>query len=124
MNDLLKLLLVEDSDDDAQLLVRELKRGGYLVDYQRVESAEDMRRSLQEHSWHLVISDFSMPHFDALGALETLKASGRDLPFIIVSGTIGEDVAVSAMKAGAHDYLLKGNLKKLIPVIQRELRDA
>lgn len=120
----LKVLVVEDSEDDVQLLLRELKRGGYLVQYQRVELAEDMSRLLKEHVWDLVISDYSMPRFNALKALETLKASGLDLPFIIISGTIGEDVAVSAMKAGAHDYLLKGNLTRLTPVIQRELREA
>ncbi len=120
----LKVLVVEDSEDDAQLLLRELKRGGYSIQYQRVELAEEMMRLLKEDRWDLVISDYSMPRFSALKALETLKASGLDLPFIIVSGTIGEDMAVSAMRAGAHDYLLKGKLKRLIPVIQRELRDA
>ena len=120
----LHLLMVEDSEDDAQLLLRELKRGGYAVQYQRIELAEDMNRLLREDSWDLVISDYSMPRFNALQALEILKASGLDLPFIIISGTIGEDMAVSAMRAGAHDYLLKGKLKKLIPVIQRELREA
>ncbi len=120
----LKVLVVEDSEDDTQLLLRELKRGGYVVQYQRVESAEEMSRLLIKDSWDLVISDYSMPRFSALQALETLKASGLDLPFIIISGTIGEDTAVSAMRAGAHDYLLKGKLKKLIPVIQLELREA
>ncbi len=120
----LKVLVVEDSEDDAQLVLRELKRGGYVVQYERVELAEDMIRLLKEESWDLVISDYSMPRFNALQALDTLKASGLDLPFIIVSGTIGEDMAVAAMRAGAHDYLLKGKLKKLVPVIQREVRDA
>src|ERR1700704_2931553 len=120
----LKVLVVEDSEDDAQLLLRELKRGGYVVQHQRVESADEMSRLLKSDSWDIVISDYSMPRFNAFQALETLKASGLDLPFIIVSGTIGEDMAVSAMRAGAHDYLLKGKLKKLIPVIQRELREA
>jgi PAS domain S-box-containing protein len=120
----LRVLVVEDSEDDAQLLLRELQRGGYVVQHQRVELAEEMSRLLKEHAWDLVISDYSMPRFNALKALETLKASRLDLPFIIVSGTIGEDVAVSAMKTGAHDYLVKGNLTRLIPVIQRELREA
>jgi PAS domain S-box-containing protein len=124
MESSLKVLVVEDSEDDAQLLLRELKRGGYVVQHQCVESADEMSRLLKEESWDLVISDYSMPRFTALQALETLKASGLDLPFIIVSGTIGEDMAVSAMRAGAHDYLLKGKLKKLIPVIQRELREG
>jgi len=123
MKQSLKMLIVEDSEDDAQLLLREVERS-YVVEYQQVESAEDMSRLLKEYSWDLVISDYSMPRFNAFQALETLKASGLDLPFIIVSGTIGEDVAVAAMKAGAHDYLLKGKLKKLIPVIERELGDA
>jgi two-component system cell cycle sensor histidine kinase/response regulator CckA len=120
----LKLLLVEDSEDDAQLLLRELSRGGYAVEYERVEVAEEMTRLLKQGSWDLVISDYSLPRFDALEALKILKTSGLDLPFIIVSGAIGEDIAVSAMRSGAHDYLHKDNLKKLIPVIQRELREA
>jgi two-component system cell cycle sensor histidine kinase/response regulator CckA len=120
----LRVLVVEDSVDDAQLLLREIERGGYAVEHQRVESAAEMGRLLKEFTWDIVISDYSMPKFNAIQALEVLKASGLDLPFIIVSGTIGEDVAVSAMRGGAHDYLLKGKLKKLIPVIQRELRDA
>ena len=81
----LRVLVVEDSEDDAQLLLRELKRGGYLIQYQRVESAEEMSRLLQEDSWDLVISDYSLPRFNALEALDTLKSSGLDLPFIIVS---------------------------------------
>src|SRR5258705_8982284 len=106
----LRVLVVEDSVDDAQLLLREIERGGYAVEHQRVESAAEMSRLLKEFTWDIVISDYSMPQFNAIQALEVLKASGLDLPFIIVSGTIGEDVAASAMGGGGHDYVLKGKL--------------
>ncbi|GFO62255.1 hybrid sensor histidine kinase/response regulator [Geomonas paludis] len=120
----LKVLLVEDSQEDSLLLVRELMRGGYKLEHQRVETAEGMRRALEAVSWDVVISDYSMPSFDALGALQVLHESGQDLPFIIVSGKIGEDLAVAAMKSGASDYLMKGNLTRLVPVVERELREA
>ncbi len=120
----LRILIVEDSEEDALLLLVELRRNGYEPESERVETREAMKEALRRREWDVVISDYVMPKFSGLDALATLKESGLDLPFIIVSGNIGEDIAVDAMKAGAHDYILKGNLKRLIPAIERELRDA
>src|SRR5919109_583327 len=120
----LRILIVEDSDDDTQLMIREIQRGGYAVDAERVQTREDMQAALARRSWDLVLSDYSMPRFNAMEALATLKASGLDIPFIVVSGTIGEETAVAALKAGAHDFLVKAKLARLIPAIERELREA
>ena len=121
----LKVLLVEDSEDDALLLVRTLRRGGYDPTWERVDTAPAMGAALEGRGWDLVISDHSMPAFSSLAALGLLRRKGFvDLPFIIVSGQIGEDAAVAAMKAGAHDYLMKDNLARLTSAIERELRDA
>jgi PAS domain S-box-containing protein len=120
----LNVLIVEDSDDDAQLVIRELRRGGYTVISERVETKQDMEEALSRQRWDIILSDYSMPHFSAMGALATLKASGQDIPFLVISGTIGEETAVTALKAGAHDFLVKGKLPRLIPAIERELRDA
>src|SRR4051812_26412266 len=109
----LALLIVEDSADDAELVARELRRSHYAVTYERVDTAEAMRTALARSAWDLVIADYSMPSFDALGALAVLQQQGLDLPFIIVSGSIGEETAVAGMKAGAHDYLLKQHLTRL-----------
>ncbi len=124
MGIVLRVLLVEDSADDARLLVRQLTSAGYDVQHERVESPAAMRDALTRTSWDLVISDYSMPGFSGTAALNLLQEQGVDVPFIFVSGTIGEDVAVAAMKAGASDYVLKDKLKRLIPAIERELRDA
>src|ERR687894_719441 len=121
----LKVLLVEDSEDDALLLVRMLRRGGYDPAWERVDTAVAMEAALDGRRWDLIISDHSMPAFSSLAALGLVRSKGFvDLPFIIVSGRIGEDAAVSAMKAGAHDYLMKDNLTRLNSAIERELRDA
>src|SRR5215218_4179860 len=121
----LKVLLVEDSEDDALLLLRELRRGGYEPLCERVDTAAAMEAALEERAWDIVISDHSMPAFSSSAALELLRAKGFvDMPFIIVSGRIGEDVAVAAMKAGAHDYIMKDNLARLNTAIERELREA
>ncbi len=120
----LRVLIVEDSEDDAALLVRELRRGGYDPTLQRVDTAAAMSAALDRETWDIVISDYTMPRFSAPAALAVLQESGLDLPFIIVSGTIGEDPAVAAMKAGAHDYLMKGKLTRLVPAVERELREA
>jgi two-component system, cell cycle sensor histidine kinase and response regulator CckA len=120
----LQVLLVEDVEDDARLLVCELDAGGYAVVSERVETAGAMQAALKRGSWDLVICDYQLPHFSGLAALKLLQESGRDLPFIIVSGTIGEDLAVAAMKAGAHDYLMKDRLARLVPAVERELREA
>lgn len=120
----LRALIVEDSEDDAVLLLHELQRGGYETSHARVETPEDMKAELSSKTWDIIYSDFSMPRFSAFDALALVHSMDIDIPFIIVSGTIGEDRAVTAMKAGAHDYILKGNLKRLIPATERELREA
>jgi two-component system cell cycle sensor histidine kinase/response regulator CckA len=120
----LRVLLVEDSEDDALLVVEVLRRGGYAVEFARVQTAETMRLSLTTHNWDIVLCDYAMPGFDAPSALQLLRASGQDLPFVIISGRIGEDIAVESLKQGADDYLLKQNLTRLIPALQRSLQDA
>jgi PAS domain S-box-containing protein len=120
----LRVLIIEDSEDDTQLLLRELRRGSYEVDFERVETAEAMQSALAQKTWDLILSDYTMPLFNAPKALEVLKASGLDLPFIISSGTIGEETAVTALKAGAHDFFIKGKFARLGPAIERELREG
>lgn len=120
----LRALLIEDSEDDAALVVHELKRGGYDLIYERVDTREAVNAVLDQKTWDIIISDYTMPNFKGTDALEILKLKGIDIPFIFVSGTIGEDKAVEAMKNGAHDYVIKGNLKRLIPAIERELKEA
>ncbi|RPI06561.1 MAG: response regulator [Ignavibacteriae bacterium] len=124
MGNLLRILLVEDSEDDAILLIRHLQRNGYDVVYDRVVDSTSMIESLRRQPWDIVIADYALPAFNGLSALAIFKESKIDIPFIIVSGTIGEDIAIQAMKAGAHDYVMKGNLARLIPAIQRELDEA
>ncbi|MGH9792385.1 MAG: response regulator [Candidatus Acidiferrales bacterium] len=120
----LRVLIVEDLEDDALLTVRALQRGGYDVAFERVETAATMTAALEGHSWDLVIADFSMPQFSGSAALSLLRARDADVPFIFVSGTIGEDTAVTAMRGGAQDYLIKGNLARLLPAVERELRES
>ena len=120
----LRVLIVEDSEFDAQVIVSLLRKGGYEVTFQRVEEADSMRRALAADTWQLILADYNLPLFNAPAALEVLKSTGLDLPFLIVSGGIGEDIAVACMKAGAHDYLMKGNLHRLAPAVERELREA
>jgi signal transduction histidine kinase len=118
------VLIVEDSEEDTKMIVNEFKRGGYEATYTRVDNASDMQAALLRQKWDLVLSDYAMPDFDAISALRVLQGTLIDLPFIIVSGSIGEDTAVQAMKAGAHDYLMKDKLSRLLPAIERELREA
>jgi two-component system cell cycle sensor histidine kinase/response regulator CckA len=120
----LRLILVEDSEDDARLIVRTLRQGGFDVTWRRVENAEALDSLLGECPWDLIISDHGLPHFNAPTALRLVRGRSLDLPFIIVSGTIGEEVAVAAMKAGASDYLVKGQLARLVPAVQRELGEV
>jgi len=120
----LRLLLIGDSPDDAALIVRELTRGGYDVDFDRVDTPDALVAALKRQSWDIVVADYTMPGFTGTAALTLLRQHDADLPFIFVSGTIGEDAAVAAMRTGAHDYLMKGSLKRLIPAVERELRDA
>jgi len=120
----LRILVIEDSEADTFLLLRELNRGGYEPIYERVENAAEMSAALERQTWDLITSDHSLPHFSTPEALALLKEKGLDIPFIIVSGSIGEEMAVSAMKAGAHDFLRKDNLSRLVPAITRELKEA
>ncbi|MBI3995999.1 MAG: EAL domain-containing protein [Nitrospirae bacterium] len=120
----IRVLMVEDSEDDAALIVRELKRSGYDPAVERVDTSDAMNKALVEQTWDIVICDYRMPAFSAPDALMLLKNSGLDLPFIIVSGSAGEDHAVAAMKDGAHDYIMKDNLSRLIPAVERELREV
>ena len=120
----LKILIVEDSEDDLFLLLHELRKGGYEPDYLSVCTPQAMSRALTDSSWDAVTSDYNMPGFSALAALKLLQESGLDIPFIVVSGKIGEDQAVAAMKAGAHDYVMKQNLSRLAPALEREIREA
>lgn len=124
MNPHLRVLIVEDSEDDMLLMLRELRRSGYSIDYTRVDTAATMQAALDRQAWDIVIADYTLPDFSAPEALRLLQSQQRDLPFIIVSGTIGEESAIAAMKAGAHDYLIKGNLSRLVPAVERELREA
>lgn len=120
----LRVLIVEDLEDDALLVIRELERGGYDIAFERVETAEVMTAALEKQAWDIIIADYHLPHFSAPEALTLLQQSNLDLPFIVVSGTIGEETAVATMRDGAHDYLMKGNLKRLVPAIERELHEA
>ncbi len=119
----LHVLLIEDSEEDAELVVRELRRGGFAPTFRRVETRETMAAALEGEQWDIVISDYSMPAFDAPGALSVVRERGVDVPVIIVSGTIGEDTAVEALQAGASDFIVKGRLSRLVPAIERELRE-
>lgn len=120
----IRVLIIEDSENDVKLLIRELQRGGYEVSHERVETAETMNRALDQQVWDIAFGDYSMPHFNGVAALKLLRERGLDIPFIFVSGTIGEDTAVEAMKNGANDYIMKGTLKRLLPAVDRELREA
>ncbi len=124
MRKTLRVLNVEDSEDDAFLLRCALEKGGYELEFERVETADAMRSALYKKHWDLIISDYRLPMFSGPAALALLKETSMDLPFIIVSGAIGEETAVAAMKAGAHDYIMKGHLQRLIPAIERELQEA
>ncbi len=120
----LRLLLVEDSEDDVLLVVRELSKHGFTLDHARVDTPSALRAALDDGAWDIVITDHNMPGFNSEEALAIVREKDADLPVIIVSGSIGEDIAVAAMKGGAHDYIMKGNLARLAPAIERELRDA
>ena len=119
----LRVLLVEDCAADATLVLGELRRCGYMPESQRVDTEPVFRAALAQ-AWDCILSDYELPSFSGSAALRVLQESGLDLPFIVVSGAIGEDTAVAAMKAGAHDYIMKDNLTRLGPAIERELREA
>ncbi len=120
----LNVLIVDPSEGNALLVLAELRKGGYTPAHKRVDSAEEMRGALKSKEWDIIISAHDMPNFSPLAALNVLKEGGADLPFILISDVNREDAAVEVMKRGAQDYLLKGNLKRLIPVIERELQEA
>jgi CheY-like chemotaxis protein/HPt (histidine-containing phosphotransfer) domain-containing protein len=120
----LRALIIEDSEFDALLLLWQLRSGGYDIYSRRVEDAESLASALVHEPWDIVFSDHHMPNFNSTAALKIVRATHADLPFIIVSGSIGEEVAVTAMKAGAQDYLMKGNLTRLVAAVDRELQDA
>jgi two-component system, cell cycle sensor histidine kinase and response regulator CckA len=120
----LRVLLVEDSEVDAVLLVRHLQSHGYKPHYQRVQSQPEMEKALAEQEWDVVLCDYQLPDFSVLPALALLRRHRLDLPFIVVSGAIGEELAVELMRAGAHDFIVKGKLSRLIPAIERERREA
>ena len=124
MATILRALIVEDSEYDTQTMLRELRRGGYEVEYERVETRSAMEQALSERTWDLILCDYTLPRFSAGDALRTLQQSGLDLPFIIISGTIEEENAVDMLKAGAHDFIVKGRMARLLPAIERELKDA
>jgi len=120
----LRVLIVEDSEDDTLLIIRELNKGGLPTRYLRVDSPSSLQAALNESSWDIVITDHNLPEFGSEAAIMQVRQSGKDIPIIIVSGTIGEDVAVAAMKSGAHDYIMKSSMARLVPAIERELREA
>lgn len=120
----LQVLFVEDSPDDAELVLHELHHHGLEVVHERVETRQELQAALDRRPWDVIISDYSLPAFNGFDALNLVREKDVDLPFILISGTIGEDIAVAAMKAGAHDYLIKGQLARLGPAIDRELREA
>lgn len=125
MKEHLAILLVEDSEDDALLLLRELEHAGFrTIDSRRVDTKAALEAALGSQRWDVIISDYVMPRFSGLDALAMCRAGERDTPFIIVSGKIGEDVAVDAMRAGANDYVLKNSLARLAPAIEREIDEA
>ena len=124
MEPTLRVLIIEDSEDDTLLTVRELKKGGLRPQYKRVDSLESLKKALSDQVWDLIIADYALPGFSGLDALKTAKAYGIDCPFIVVSGTIGKETAVKAMKAGAHDYIMKEHLTRLVPAVERELKES
>jgi PAS domain S-box-containing protein len=124
MSQALRVLIVEDSEDDALLILHKLKEGGFEPSFERVESRAGLEKSLREGSWGLILADYAMPQFSGLEALKILKESGKDIPFILVSGTIGEKIAIEAMRRGAQDYLMKDKLGRLAPSVRRELDEA
>ncbi len=124
MNTPLRVLIIEDSEIDCKLLKNHLACGGFDLTSERVETVEAMNTALDRGGWDIIISDHRMPRFSSLAALKLCKERGCDLPFIVVSGSIGEELAVTAMKAGAHDYIMKDNLTRLVPAVSRELREA
>src|ERR1700686_3016985 len=120
----LSVLMVEDSDEDTELVIRELRGGGYDVSFERVDTPQAMSATLEDRAWDVVICDFSLPNLGGAEALRLLRGRNPGTPFIYVSGMIGAETAVAALKQGAHDYVIKSSLERLLPAIQRELKEA
>ena len=120
----IKVLIIEDSEDDALLLVENMRSDGKNIDHKIIETAEELRSELSKNSWEVILSDYNLPSFNAFEALKIYKDLKADIPFIVISGTIGEDSAVGLMKAGAHDFITKENLSRLNSAIERELEQA
>ncbi len=120
----LRVLIVEDSEDDTLLIIRELKKGGYNPVQERVETAASMKKALKEKQWDIILCDYKLPKFNAPSAIALLKETNIDIPLIIVSGVIGEETAVECMRLGAQDYIMKNSLSRLCPTIARELKEA
>src|ERR1035437_10171910 len=124
VNKPVKVLIVEDSEDDAKLALLALRRGGFDPTYRRVQTAAELETALAQERWDVIISDFQMPGFTGMDALRIFRSTGLDMPFILISGKIGEESAVDAMKAGANDYLMKKSLTRLAPALERELNET
>jgi len=120
----LRVLMVEDSEDDALLVLRELKKGGYNPERVRVETAAAMRKALQDKTWDVILCDYQLPGFNGIEAIAVLRETNIDIPLLIVSGAIVEEIAVGCMRLGAHDYIMKNNLSRLCSAIARELKEA
>jgi phosphoserine phosphatase RsbU/P len=124
MKQVLRTLLIEDSEDDAFLVLLNLRKGPFLIQSKRIDSALALQDALEHEAWEIILCDYAMPGFSGFQALSIVQQKGLDIPFIFVSGSMGEDTAVEAMQRGAHDYVMKGNLKRLLPAIERELKEA
>ena len=124
MNKVLNILVIEDSQDDTELIIEDLTRAGFAPTFERVETLDGLNIALKKSSWDVIIADYTLPEFKAPQALRVVQTMGLDIPFIVVSGTIGEITAVDMMKAGAHDYIMKGNIVRLAPAVEREVREA
>jgi len=124
MSEPVRALIIEDSTDDVELMLHELAQGGLPCEWKRVDQPEAFRAAIEGEDWDVILSDFNMPRFTAPAALEILQATGKDVPFIIVSGSVGEPTAVQAMKSGAHDFFVKSNLTRLAAAVEREIREA
>ena len=119
----IRILIIEDSEDDVMLVLRELRRGGFEADFLQVETAEAMVNALNDEKWDIVLSDYTLPAFSAPDALKVLRESSINIPFIVISGHVGEEIAVQLMQYGSNDYINKNNLTRLCPAIQRELKE-
>jgi len=124
MPKVLRILIIEDSENDAELLLSELRKGGFVPEYCCVDTAENMQEALARKSWDVIVSEYSTPHFDVISALDVVKRNNIDIPLIVFSTNVGEEIAVMAMKAGAHDYIIKDNFARLIQAIEREIKEV